>query len=137
MATTFEEYIQLELPKRPFLENDVPVESIIVRRGSGPRQLDGIELNDGDIITKRDGQLVAESLDSNVSAIDSIVHTVITPAVKWTINHTKTNRNVVITLLDSSHNEIMADSVKIADNSIEIEFTIAQSGIANIIFLPS
>ena len=136
MATSFEEYVQLELPKRPYLENDVPVESIIIRRGEGTRQLDGLELGDGDILIKRNGSLVAEPISSSVSAIQSLVHVQNTPALQWSINHDKANSNVVITILDTNKHEILADTVSVGDNSITIDFSVAQAGLANVIFLP-
>jgi hypothetical protein len=138
MATSFEEFIQLELPKRPFLQTDVPTESIIVRRGVGARQLDGVVLNDGDVLVKRNGVLVAESLSDNlVSAIDSVVHVQTTPAITWTITHTKNNRNVVITLLDSAYQEMLADSVVVSNSNIVFHFTEVQTGVANVVFLPA
>jgi hypothetical protein len=138
MATSFEEFIQLELPKRPFLQTDVSTESIIVRRGVGARQLDGVALNDGDVLVKRNGVLVAESLSDNlVSAIDSVVHVQTTPAITWTITHTKNNRNVVITLLDSAYQEMLADSVVVSNSNIVFHFTEVQTGVANVVFLPA
>ena len=79
---------------------------------------------------------VAESLSVSASpAIDSIVFVQSTPAIKWTITHTKNNRNVVITLLDSTYQEILADSVVVSNTSIVFNFTEVQTGVANVIFL--
>ena len=39
MANPFEDFIQLELPNRPWMASDVQEESVIVRRGQGARQL--------------------------------------------------------------------------------------------------
>lgn len=138
MATSFEDFIQLELPKRPFLEQDVPQESVIIRRGQGARQLGGVSLEDGQILVKRNGLLVAEALSAAASAsVDSICHVQSAAAIKWTITHSKNNRNVIITLYDSSYKAILADNMIVTTSTITIDFLEAQAGIANVIFLPN
>lgn len=135
MATSFEEFIQLELPKRPFLESDVAAESIIVRRGLGPRQLDAVSMADGEILVKRNGILVSEALNQATASVAGVIHAQSTPETTWVIPHDKDTRSVVITILDSTYKAIIADEVQVATDSITINFLEPQAGHANVIFL--
>lgn len=130
MASPFEAFIQLELPKRPYLEEDAPQESIIVRRGAGPRQLQGVTINEGEVLGLVDGQLAGVMPGAGGHS-----HTQALAAQEWVVTHDKGNRNVVVTILDEEYQEIIADSVQVGENAITISFTEAQTGYANILFI--
>lgn len=136
MANQFESFIQLELPKRPYLETDSPEESIIIRRGPGPRQLSGLPLAEGQTIAIIEGKLTAvpyKGLDEPL--VDGIKHSQEVAALTWTITHGKANRNVVVSLFDTDYSEIISDTLVVSDNDIVITFTEAQAGYANVVFL--
>jgi hypothetical protein len=131
MATAFEAFIQLELPKRPYLETDVTLEDVIIRRGVGPRQLDGVTLSDGQVLGKVGGVLTGVS----ASGVTSIVHDQSAASATWTITHNKENRNAIVKLRDASDQELFADTVTFNDNDIVITLTSAEAGKAMIVFL--
>ena len=54
----FVAYVQRELFKRPFSNDDPAQESIMIRRGGGPPQLTGLELGDLEIVGQKDGEVV-------------------------------------------------------------------------------
>lgn len=136
MANQFEAFIQLELPKRPYLEADVPEESIIIRRGPGPRQLSGLPLAEGETVAFVQGKLTPVPYGSGGgSGVDGVAHAQEVAALTWTITHNKANKNVVVTLLDTDYSEIICDNMTVNDNDIVITFVEAQAGFANIVFL--
>lgn len=132
----FESFIQLELPKRPYLESDVPEESVIVRRGPGPRQLSGVSLEEGQTVALFDGKLTAVPYGTGGSSgVDGVPYAQESPSLTWVIPHNKNNRNVVVTLLDTDYSEIICDTMTVNDNDIVITFVEKQAGYANIVFL--
>lgn len=133
MAAQFENFIQLELPKRPYLAEDVPEESVIVRRGPGPRQLGGVQLTDGQVLGMQEGQLLG--LPLGAGSTDGFHHEQAAPSSEWVIQHNRSNRKVVITILDTTYKQIFADEIVIESNQITISFIENQAGFANIVFL--
>lgn len=130
MANPFQDFIQLELPKRPFLESDVPEETVLVRRGVAPRQMAAIALADGQVIGKVGGEIVAVTPTSTVG----LQHVEETPGTTWTITHNKNNAKAVVLLVDVNGNKIEADGIAISANEIVVTFTDPQAGAANIVF---
>ena len=49
------DFMKREMPNRPILTDDPPQESIVVRRGEGPKVLEGIELKNGEVLGKIGG----------------------------------------------------------------------------------
>jgi len=137
MANAFESFIQLEIPKRPYLEADAAPESLIVRRGAGPRQLAGLALTEGQTVVFKDGELQPAPYGSpdGTSSAFGLSHEQAAAATVWTIVHGQSNRNVVVTLLDTEYNAILGDSLEILEDSIVVNFLDAQAGYANIVFL--
>lgn len=142
MSSQFESFIQLELPKRPYLLEDVPQESIIVRKGAGPRQLSGLLLSDNQTMIMRQGKLIGVDVsefgsgDGNpVGVAEGFSHTQTEPAVTWQLDHNKENRNVVITVLDENHEAVLYDSLLVESNRITISFYEPQAGFANVVFV--
>jgi len=51
----FEDFVKTELPLRPVSHDNFPLESLLVRRGVGPRVYDGVEINEGEVLGKVGG----------------------------------------------------------------------------------
>jgi len=72
MATEFENFISTELPLRPISPNNEPQESILVRRGIGPRVYEAVVLAEGEALGKSGGVLTSVPL-TGTSVDNSIV----------------------------------------------------------------
>lgn len=130
----FETFIQTELPKRGYLDSDVPQETIIVRRGPGPRQFDAITLEDGQVLARVNGVLVGMNLAGN--GIRKAIVPVDVPATSWVVNHNFDSENAIVQCFDEGKSVIFPDSIKIDDgDTITITFNKNQTGTARIIFL--
>ena len=130
----FETFIQTELPKRGYLDSDVPQETIIVRRGAGPRQFDAVTLEDGQVLARVNGQLVGMNLAGN--GIRKAIVPVLEGSTQWVVNHNFDSENAIVQCFDENKSVIFPDSIKIDDgDNITITFNKAQSGTARIIFL--
>lgn len=97
--SAFEDFVQTELPKRGYLNSDVPQESIIIRRGAGPRQFDAIAMAEGQVLAFVGGQLQAVSMTSLVSSgLKKAILTVSEATDIWTINHNLGYDDVIVQL---------------------------------------
>lgn len=130
MASDFESFIQIEIPKRPFMETDAEQESVIIRRGQGPRQLQGVKLNEGEALGMRDGKLVSMEIKGAVSQ----THVQGEASKHWTIVNEHNSVNVVATLYNVSGKVILADDVVVTNEQIDVFFVEAQAGRAVLIF---
>ena len=137
MANAFEDFIQLELPKRPFLASDVDEESIIIRRGPGARALAGVKLAEGQVLGMKDGQLqgVAQESGNGGSAVDAVTHVQEEAATSWVITHNRNNVNVVLNLYGDDGKAFEADEVIVAANTVTITLLEAAAGRAILIFV--
>lgn len=137
MANAFEDFIQLELPKRPFLASDVDEESIIIRRGQGARALAGVKLAEGQVLGMKDGQLqgVAQESGNGGSAVDAVTHVQEEAATSWVITHNRNNVNVVLNLYGDDGKAFEADEVIVAANTVTITLLEAAAGRAILIFV--
>jgi len=134
--SAFENFIQLELPKRPFLETDVAQESVMVRRGAGPRQLAGVTLAEGDVLALIGGQLVGIAPSSLGAAIRKYILPVTLASQTWIMPHNYNTRNAIVQVFDATGAVILPDEITITDtNNITLKFNTAQTGIARAIFL--
>lgn len=132
--SSFDKFIQLELPKRPFIQADPAQETVIVRRGAGPRQLAGIALNEGEVLAKVGGVVTGVPLAG--SSFRKSITTVTTPTQVWTITHNLGSINIIIQVVDSLGYVIIPDEMHIQDeDTVVITFSTPQTGIARIIFL--
>lgn len=131
MANPFQDFIQLELPKRPFLEADVPLETVLVRRGPAPRQMAAIALADGEVLGKVGGALAAVT----PSSAAGVQHDQASAATTWTITHNRNSDKVIALLIDAAGNKIEADNIAVAANTVTVTFIDAQAGKANLMFL--
>jgi hypothetical protein len=135
--SAFEDFVQLELPKRPFLESDTAQETVMVRRGPGPRQLAGVTIAEGQVLTMLGGTLVGADITSIPGGgVRSFVLPVASPLSVWTVTHNLGSDNVIVQVVDDSGYVIIPDQIQIVDtNNVTISFGTAQTGTVRIIFL--
>jgi hypothetical protein len=134
--SAFENFIQLELPKRPYLDADVDQESVMVRRGAGPRQLAGVALTEGQVLGLVGGQIVGIATSSLGSAVRSYVLSVSIPTTLWTMSHNYNTSNVIVQVFDTTGAVILPNEIQIVDdNHIALKFYSQQAGVARAIFL--
>ena len=121
--SAFTDFIQTELPLRPYLPSDVPANSVIVRQGAGPRQLTGIELKEGEILMNISGTLQAVLLDDVAGNTDNYVHAQSEAATTWNIVHNMNSVAYLVTVFDSAGKVIVPDDITTVDeNTAEITF---------------
>lgn len=135
--SAFEDFIQVELPRRPWVVTDPAQETVPVRRGAGPRQLEFIPLNDGQVIGKLAG--VVQGVDLPGLGGDVIpkgyIHIQSIPIEGWFITHNKNSEDYIVFVVNNSGDQIFPDSITPMDaNTIEIDFNVEQTGKAVIIF---
>ena len=130
----FEDFIQVELPKRGYLNDDPEQESIIIRRGLGPRQLDAIKLEEGQVLGIVNGKLGPVTLAG--AGVRKLVIPVDEAATTWTINHNFNSENAIVQCYDEDKSVIVPDAITINNaETITISFYSPQIGTARIIFL--
>ncbi len=130
--SAFEDFVQIELPKRPYLNTDVAQETVIVRRGAGPRQLGAVTLTNGQVLGMVGGTL--QGVDST-SLMRRHTET-FTNQVTWLVTHNKSSVLYIAQVFDENGKVIIPDEIDTMDsNSIEIGFNTATTGTVNIIFL--
>ena len=133
--SAFTDFIQLELPKRPYLETDVPQNSVIIRNGAGPRQLDGIQLLPGQIIMNIGGTIQAVALEDVSGNTDNFVQLIETPAAQWTLTHGGGSENVFVGLYDTLGRLMVPDEVTIVDgDTITVDFSTPIDGKAVVLY---
>lgn len=136
MASAFESFIQLELPRRPFLINDVAAESVIIRRGAAPRQLDGILLAEGEVLGMKNGTLQGVGSGGGGSFAGGYTHDQAVASTTWTIQHNRNNSNVAApTVINSTGSVILPDSISVDLNTVTLTFSVAQAGKATLVFV--
>ncbi len=129
----FVTYVQQELFKRPFLNSDTKQESIMLRRGGGPRQLTGLDINDLEVVGKQNGAVggipIADLLEISGQQEKKLVFTQEDAAIQWTVEHTYNSTNVEVYVVDASNNRVEPDSITAVDaDTVVINFTQAQAG---------
>lgn len=134
--SAFDDFVQTELPKRPYLNADVSEETIMIRRGNGPRQLSAITLGEGQVLAKVNGVLVGTSVSALSGGLRKAILTVAVATETWSINHGLNSEDVIIQAYDENKFVIIPNSIQIVDsNNIELTFSSAQAGVARIVFL--
>lgn len=69
--SAFEDFVQTELPKRPFTEADTAAETLLVRRGVGPRQHVELILGEGEVPLFTGGTLTAATVEAGLECVDA------------------------------------------------------------------
>lgn len=138
--SAFEDFIQLEIPKRPYLDVDGATETVMVRRGAGPRQLQAVDIAEGQVLAKVGGVIISASLSSLLSTYGGGVRKAILPVTTasqtWTITHNLNSENVIVQIFDSTKSVIIPDSIQITSaNVVTATFSTAVTGTARVIFL--
>lgn len=135
--SAFEDFVQTELPKRGYLNTDVPQESVIIRRGTGPRQFDAVTLTEGQVLAFIGGSLQPVSIGTLVSSgLKKAILTVTEAASEWLIVHNLGYDDVIIQCFDDDRFVLYPDTMQIVDaNTVRITFTTPQTGVARVIFL--
>lgn len=137
--SAFEDFVQQELPKRGYLNTDVGQETIIVRRGAGPRQFDAVTLQEGHVIAMLNGVLTSVSVTDPAIGGNSGVRKAIlsfTEQTTWTVEHNLNSENVIIQAFDENKYVLLPNTMRIVDaNTVELTFNTAQTGVARVIFL--
>lgn len=131
----FEEFVQTELPKRPYLPADVNQESIFIRRGLGPRQMAAVQLQEGEVLGMVDGVL-AGIVPNTGPAIDAVTHIQPVTSSEWVITHNRNNDNVQVTLYDADGRQFEPDSISLTRNMVTIVLAEPVTGRAVMIFAP-
>lgn len=136
MATPFENFIQTELPKRGYLNDDVSQETLIIRRGAGPRQFDALTLAEGQVVAFVNGQLAGVNVSAVGGGVRKAVVTVAQATTVWNVNHNLASEDVIIQCFDETKSVIIPNSIQIVDeNNITITFSNIQAGVVRVIFL--
>lgn len=132
----FENFIQVEIPKRPYLDADPSIETVMVRRGAGPRQLAAVTLSEGQVLGMVNGQLVGTDVSVLGNTVRKAVLTVGSPAATWTITHNLGSENVIVQAFDENKFVVIPNSIQIiSEDVVELKFSTAQAGVARVIFL--
>lgn len=134
--SAFEDFVQQELPKRGYLNSDPDQETIIVRRGMGPRQFDAVTLAEGEVLAMVGGVLQGTNVSAVGGGVRKSITTVVSPVPTWTLTHNLGSENVIVQVFDTSKSVVIPQSIQIIDeDTVEITFGSAQAGVARIIFL--
>lgn len=147
MAGAFEAFVQQELPLRPFVPEDGAQETIAIRRGQGPRQMSFLQLEEGQVVVFKGGQIVGvpiKGLDSD-GPIGGVRHFVADVAVgeeqsTWNLAHNLNSFNCVAQVYqmneDGSLQSVIPDSIKLMDtNTVELKFSTPIAGKAILSFV--
>lgn len=125
----FVSYVQSELFRRPFLNSDTDQETVMVRRGGGPRQLTGIEMAEGQILAKVGGQLVGASVGDLGGGDRKFLHEQDEAALEWVVNHGYDSVNVEVFILDENNARVEPNEIVATDaDTVTISFTKVQAG---------
>lgn len=134
--SAFEDFVQTELPKRGYLTNDVATETLIIRRGAGPRQFDALTLTEGQVVALVNGQLAGVNVAAVGGGVRKAVVTVAEAQTTWSINHNLRSENVIVQCFDETKSVMIPSTIQIVDqDNITITFGSAQAGVARVIFL--
>jgi hypothetical protein len=133
--SAFSDFIQVELPRRPYLVKDVSQNSVIVRKGSGPRQLDGVKLEPGQILMNVDGTLQAVSLKEFSGGVRSYCENIPEPSNSWTLVHSGKSQKIVVQVYDTENKCVLPDEIIIIDeDTVKVEFGSPLSGYAVVMY---
>ncbi len=135
--SAFEDFIQVELPRRPWVVDDPAQETVPVRRGAGPRQLEFISLNDGEVVGQLGGVvqgIVVPGLGGQVIP-KGYIHPEPTPSALWLVNHNLNSEDYVVFVVDDTGLQIFPNSIVTTDDdNVLIDFNTAVAGMAVFIF---
>ena len=148
MAGAFEAFVQSELPLRPFAPTDGNQESIAIRRGEGPRQLQFLDLQDGQVLARVDGEMRGVSINNMGTGngmVGGVRHFVANVDAgneisTWNLTHNLDSFNCVVQVYqlnaDNSYSAMIPDSITLLDaDTVELKFSTAVAGKAILSFV--
>lgn len=134
--SAFENFVQIELPLRPFVTIDPPLETVAIRRGAGPRQLTFVSLADDQVLGKVSGVVTGVAL-SDIGQ-KGVVLIVGTASLVWNIPHNRNSFNCVVQIYEDTGagwSTVSPDQITLVDaDNIRINFGAAQAGRAHVAF---
>ena len=136
----FEDFIQVELPRRPWVTYNPDQETVPVRRGAGPRQLEFVELQEGEVLGKVGGVIqgvAVDGLGSDGTLLKSYVHFELgsPPVSTWVVEHNQALEHYVVNVYDDNGDVLIPDEIQYVDeNTVHIMFGTAITGKAVFIF---
>lgn len=134
--SAFEDFIQTEIPKRPYLNADPALETVMVRRGAGPRQLTPVVIGEGQVLAMVNGELVGADVSAVGNTVRKAILTVPEATTTWTITHNLGSENVIVQAFDEAKFVIIPNTIQVVDeDTVQLVFATAQAGVARIIFL--
>lgn len=132
--SAFEDFVQLELPKRPYLNTDVAQETVIVRRGAGPRQLGAVTLTNGQVLGMVGGTLQGVAIGAG--ATFKKYSQTFTASTVWTVTHGQASTVFVAQVYNDEGDQIIPDEIETTDaNTITVRFNSGTAGSIRVIFL--
>jgi hypothetical protein len=135
--SAFEDFIQVELPRRPWVIDAGAEETVLVRRGAGPRQSVWVGLSEGQVLGKVGGLVqgvTIEGLGGNVIP-KHYIFTQVVATKPWIITHSMGSTDVSIQVFDEANRVIIPEDIAITDsNVVTISFSANQAGKAILIF---
>jgi len=135
--SAFEDFIQVELPRRPWVAVDPSLETIPVRRGAGPRQLDFVALTDGQVLGKVSGVVQGVTVQGLGGSLipKNYIHVEAAPALTWTVAHAQSSSDYVVVVYDAAGEVIIPESIANVDaNTVTVTMSQAIGGKAVLIF---
>lgn len=146
MAGAFESFVQQELPLRPFTAADGNQEGIAIRRGVGPRQMQFLDITDGQVLARVGGVLQGVTISNleggNAGGVRHFIADVAEGSEQstWTLTHNLNSFNCVAIVYqkngDGSYNQVIPDALKLVSaNVIELKFSMAIAGKAVVSFV--
>lgn len=135
--SAFEDFIQVELPRRPWVVTDPAQETVPVRRGAGPRQLEFVALTDGQVLGKLSGTIQGVNVPGLGGEVipKSYVHVQSTPTSQWVVAHNKNSEDFVALVFDGTGSQIISDELTVTDaDTVTVDFTSNQAGKLVLVF---
>lgn len=134
--SAFEDFIQLEIPKRPYLNADVAEETVLVRRGAGPRQLSAVTLTNGQVLGMVGGVLVGTTVSALGNGVRKAIQEFTVASSTWTVTHNLNSTNVIVQVVDAAGYVVIPNEIQIVDaDTVTVTFGTVQTGTVRVIFL--
>ncbi len=135
--SAFEDFIQVELPRRPWVATDPAQETVPVRRGPGPRQLEFVDMLEGQVLGKLGGVVQGVDIPGLGGEIipKGYVHVEPTPVTLWSVAHNFNSEDYIVFVVNDTGIQVFPNNITTVDaDSILIDFKAPISGKAVVIF---
>jgi len=101
----FNEFVKTELPLRPILSTDGNQESVLVRRGAGPRVFESVDINEGEVVGKSGGLITSVPMTAGLVA--ATTHLILANSTKTITTYLNTqfiSKKIIIEIHDGTNN---------------------------------